>query len=443
VAWLRQCAAIFSFRRISGQIAALVVISIVTIHLIFAAFFWLHRAGDLTGPPEHRQTQIETLARLVDITAPGDRAALLSEISRGFPRLEMAIAGEVLTPSPEPVGLPYPPSRDRPIWIFVPEGAQGSGRLGIRLQDGTMLTAMGDPRDGRPPFLGGPWATTLLFVVVCISLLGIWAGRALSRPLWAFAAAAENFSLNGTSEPLSEGGPAEISAAARALNQMRARISALMQDRMRMLAAISHDLRTPITRLRLRSEFIEDETQRSHMLRDLDHMRGMLEAVLSFLRDDAPERAPTLIDLTEELHLICDQYSDLGHVIGFRGPSGVMIMARPDELHRAVDNLVANAVRFGTNVEIVLIITDRHVVIDVADDGPGIDDARKAAMLEPFVRGDPSRNMDEDTGFGLGLSIARSIVDAHGGELTLHDRKPKGLVARITLPVCEAGRAAA
>jgi signal transduction histidine kinase len=442
---LRRIASVFSFRRISGQIAALVVISLVTIHLLFGIAWWVHQARERGGPPQHRHTQIETLARLVSTTAPADRPALLAEIARAFPQLELAAAPRDLAASGQEHvgGMGLPPPQDFEIAMFRPAGSEGSGRLGIRLRDGSMLTASGDPRGGGPPFFGGFLTTTLLFLVVCLAFLSVWAGRALSRPLSAFAAAAETFSLSGAAEPLPEAGPTEISVAARALNQMRARISALMQDRMRMLAAISHDLRTPITRLRLRAEFIEDDIQRSHMLRDLDHMRGMLDSVLSFLRDDAPERAATLVDLTEELHLVADQYGDLGHDVQFRGPAGVMVMARPDELHRAVDNLVGNAVRFGRTVEIVLITTPDQVIIDIADDGPGIDDARKAAMLEPFVRGDDARNMDDDTGFGLGLSIARTIVAAHGGELSLHDRKPHGLVARIALPRAAAARPAA
>lgn len=443
-AGLRRLAATFSFRHISGQIAALVVVSLIAFHAIVTAFWLLHRAGE--GPrPERRHDEIETLARLITATSPTDRPRLIAGIKAAFPALDLAIAPDGLTPDAQhkpPRWLPRPPG-DHEFEVFIPLGG-APDQIAIRLPDQTTLTAKaGPPRS--PSSFGDVLTITLLFVVISVTLLGVWAARALSSPLSAFARAAETFGLdgNGDTTPLPENGPEEIRAAASALNHMRRRITALMQDRMRMLAAISHDLRTPITRLRLRTEFIEDDTQRRHMLHDLDQMRSMLDSVLSFLRDDDTGRPMTLVDVAAELQLICDQYVDLGHDVTFSGPTGVSIMARPEELHRAVSNLVGNAARFGTTVEIVLRLDDGHVIVEVIDDGPGIDDARKAAMLEPFVRGDESRNMNDDTGFGLGLSIARAIVASHRGTMSLHDREPHGLIVRIVLPLSATRQAAA
>lgn len=202
-----------------------------------------------------------------------------------------------------------------------------------------------------------------------------------------------------------------------------------------MLAAISHDLRTPITRMRLRSEFIEDETHRSRMLDDLDQTRVMLESVLSFLRNDRRLESMTLADIASTLQLITDQFGDMGRKVAYDGPAHAMATVRPDDLHRSVTNLVENAVRFGAEAVIRLRVSDDRITIDVEDDGPGISDAHKQNVLEPFVRGDDARNMDEAAGFGLGLSIANAIVLAHGGTLSLHDRQPRGLVVRIQLPV--------
>lgn len=219
--------------------------------------------------------------------------------------------------------------------------------------------------------------------------------------------------------------------------------TALIDDRTKMLAAISHDLRTPITRLRLRSEFIADEVHRSHMLRDLDQMRSMLESVLSFLRNDRKLEPMTLVDIATTLLLVSDQFADIGHKVVYAGPEHAMATVRPDDLHRSVTKLVENAVRFGAGATIRLTASQDTMTIDIEDDGPGISDARKQMMLEPFVRGDDARNMDEAAGFGLGLSIARSIVLAHGGELSLHDRQPNGLVVRIQLPVRQPDRQSA
>jgi signal transduction histidine kinase len=224
---------------------------------------------------------------------------------------------------------------------------------------------------------------------------------------------------------------------------MRERITALIDDRTRMLAAISHDLRTPITRMRLRSEFIEDHVHRNRMLGDLDQMRSMLESVLSFLRNDRKLESMTLVDIATELQLVNDQFADMGHKVAYDGPEHAMATLRPDDLHRGITNLVENAVRFGAEVTIRLRMSPDTVTIDIEDDGPGISDARKDAMLEPFVRGDVARNMDEAAGFGLGLSIARAIVLAHSGELSLHDRQPHGLIVRIELPVHQQSQQAA
>ena len=169
---------------------------------------------------------------------------------------------------------------------------------------------------------------------------------------------------------------------------MRERITALIDDRTKMLAAISHDLRTPITRMRLRSEFIEDDAHRGRMLNDLDQMRSMLESVLSFLRNDRKLEAMTLVDVASTLQLITDQFADMGHKIAYDGPEHAMAMVRPDDLHRSITNLAENAVSFGAEVTVRLRVSPDCMTIEVEDDGPGISDERKAVMLEPFVRGD-------------------------------------------------------
>jgi signal transduction histidine kinase len=282
-----------------------------------------------------------------------------------------------------------------------------------------------------------------MFAVVSVTLLSLWAARALTAPLSSFAKAAEDYSLNGAAAPLPERGPEEIRSVARALNRMRERITTLIDDRTKMLAAISHDLRTPITRMRLRAEFIEDEAHRSRMLRDLEQMRSMLEAVLSFLRNDRKLESMTLVDIASTLQLVTDQFADMGHKVAYDGPEHAMATVRPDDLHRSVTNLVENAVRYGAEATIRLRVSPETATIEVEDDGPGISDARKEVMLEPFVRGDDARNMDEAAGFGLGLSIARTIAIAHHGALSLNDRQPHGLIVRIQLPVRQQGRQSA
>lgn len=433
---------ILNLRRISGQIAALVVVSIVAIHVIVMTTFVLMRPDQNDPGFDRGPGELTALIRLIAATPAPERAALLARVAPTFPQFDITTVA-----AGTPTTLDDNPSfpRQNLRWLFGPGTQlftfpdQSPDLIGIALPDGELLSVNVEPERRLRPFWGGPWFVTLLFIVISLTLLGLWAARALATPLSSFAKAAEDFSLDGAAEPLPERGPEEIRSVARALNRMRARISALIDDRTKMLAAISHDLRTPITRLRLRSEFIEDDGHRRHMLRDLDQMRSMLEAVLSFLRNDRKLEALTLTDIATTLQLIADQFADVSHTVSYDGPSHAMAMARPDDLHRAVTNLVENAVKFGAEARISLAVSPACATIEVADDGPGITDAQKNAMLQPFVRGDNARNMDhEAAGFGLGLSIARAIVVAHGGEITLNDRAPNGLIVRITLPVKEA-----
>src|SRR6202012_5247927 len=241
--------------------------------------------------------------------------------------------------------------------IFALANDQEHHKVGVPLPDGTMISAR-VLRDVRPrPFWAGSWIATLLFAIVSVSLLSLWAARALTAPLSAFAKAAESFSVNGAAAALPERGPEEIRFVARALNRMRERITTLIDDRTKMLAAISHDLRTPITRMRLRAEFIEDNTHRRRMLSDLEQMRSMLEAVLSFLRNDRKLESMTLVDIASTLQLVTDQFADMGHKVAYDGPAHAMAAARPDDLHRSVTNLVENAVRFGAETTIRLSVS--------------------------------------------------------------------------------------
>jgi signal transduction histidine kinase len=428
-----------NLRGISGQIAALVVTSVVALHLIITASFLIHRPDQPDPSFDRGHAQLAAAAQLLGAAPASDRPRLMGDIARAFPLLGIAsIAPDVSPAAAEPDGINLHGLHRRlgsgyRLFALPPDGE--ARRLGLTLPDGAMISANILPEQRRPPFLGGPWMMTLLFAVISVTLLGLWAARALTAPLSSFAKAAESFSLNGAAAPLPERGPEEIRSVAKALNRMRERITGLIDDRTKMLAAISHDLRTPITRMRLRSEFIEDETQRSRMLGDLDQMRSMLESVLSFLRNDRKLEAMTLVDIASTLQLVTDQFGDMGRKVSYDGPPHAMATVRPDDLLRSVTNLVENAVRFGAEATIRLRTSPEHVTIDVEDDGPGISDAQKTNMLEPFVRGDDARNMDETSGFGLGLSIANAIVLAHGGALSLHDRQPHGLVVRIQLPV--------
>jgi signal transduction histidine kinase len=435
----------FHLKSIGGQIAALVVASIVALHLILTVSFLISRP-DRAEPPPDSAHQLADAALLLNGADASERPRILADIARAFPKAGI----ELLTPGTVSVtdgdaqhlhNVHRHLGHQYKVLALAPQG--GAHRIAVQLPDGTMIAGRVEQSPYPPRFWGGPWIITLLFALISVTVLGLWAAYALAAPLSSFARAAENFSLDVAGEPLPERGPEEMRSVARALNRMHERIARLMSDRTKMLAAISHDLRTPITRLRLRAEFIEDEANRKRMLIDLDQMRSMLESVLSLLRNDRKIEAVTLVDIASTLQLVADQFGDMGHIVHYEGPLSATAVARPDDLHRGVTNLVENAVRFGAEVTIRLDISGTKLVIDVEDDGPGISDARKQEMLEPFVRGDDARTMDDSTGFGLGLSIARAIALAHGGELSLHDRAPHGLIVRMQLPVWQQPRLAA
>lgn len=436
----------FHLKSIGGQIAALVVASIVALHLILTISFLVSRP-DRAEPPPDSAHQLADAALLLSGADASERPRILADIAHAFPKAGIEIlapgAVSIADESEEPHLRSVRRHLGRQYKVLALAPSFGVHRVAVRLPDGTMIAGRVEQGAHATRFWGGPWMITLLFALISVTVLGLWASYALAAPLSSFAKAAENFSLDGTAEPLPERGPEEIRQVARALNRMHERIARLMSDRTRMLAAISHDLRTPITRLRLRAEFIEDEGNRKRMLIDLDQMRSMLESVLSLLRDDRKIEAVTLVDIASTLQLVADQFGDMGHVVHYDGPVSATAVARPDDLHRGITNLVENAVRFGAEVTIRLDIAGTKLVIDVEDDGPGISDARKQEMLEPFVRGDDARTMDDSTGFGLGLSIARAIALAHGGELSLHDREPHGLIVRMQLPVWQRPRLAA
>lgn len=434
----------FHLKGIGGQIAALVLASTVALHLVVTTAFLMSRPDRPDTPPDGAH-QLTDAALLLGSAEASERPRLVADLARAFPKLGIALLAPGTASVEESDGAHLHGMRrhlGRGYKAVQLASAEGPPRVGVELPDGAVIAGHIDGGP-RPWFWGAPWLMALMTAFICVTVLGLWAARALAAPLSSFARAAENFSLDGAADSLPERGPEEIRSVARALNRMHERIARLMSDRTRMLAAISHDLRTPITRLRLRAEFIEDEGNRKRMLIDLDQMRSMLESVLSLLRNDRKIEPVTLVDIASTLQLIADQFGDMGHVVRYDGPVSATATARPDDLHRGVTNLVENAVRFGAEVTIRLDVSGTELVIDVEDDGPGISDTRKQEMLEPFVRGDDARTMDESTGFGLGLSIARAIALAHGGELSLHDRVPHGLIVRMQLPVWQQPRLAA
>lgn len=288
-----------------------------------------------------------------------------------------------------------------------------------------------------------PWASKRFLIAFAImtttaALLAVWAVRRLTAPVRVLAEAAERLGRDVNTPPLPEDGPTEVAMAAAAFNTMAARIRCFVSDRTFLLTAIGHDLRTPITRLKLRAEWMEDDEQRRKMLADLDELEAMVSATLAFGRDVAGSEVPAKVDLPALLRTALDEASDArpGHnaTMAYDGPDKLVITARPIALKRAVANLVGNAINYGSNVRVFLRQPMSGLVtVDVEDDGPGIPPTDLDRVFEPFLRLETSRNR-ETGGTGLGLPITRNILRAHGGDVTLANCSGGGLRARITLP---------
>lgn len=312
----------------------------------------------------------------------------------------------------------------------------------IRLQDGALLAAEWGTRAPPPPVLGPPFYLFLGFLLLSFSGLMIWATRSLARPLADLAASARTFGETSTSPvPVREGGPREVREAAEAFNRMQLRINDVLEKRTRMLAAVSHDLRTPLTRLRLRLDLLEEEELREKSLHDLNLMDQQINSALTFLRDGATSEPLERIDLPSFLRSLCDEYADTGSLVSLRYEGGLSVMARNTELGRLMSNLIDNAVHYASGAEVLTYRDGGTIRIDVVDHGPGIEAKDRARLLEPFERGDEARRIREGTGFGLGLPTAKSIVEALGGRLELTDTPGGGLTVCLFFPAIEANPA--
>ncbi|MDR7037764.1 signal transduction histidine kinase [Methylobacterium sp. BE186] len=441
-------------RSVAGQIALLVVAAIAVAHVVATLAFVLLR--EPWRPDDHpgvAANRLATVARLLDAAEPGERDALLRNAARSLPNLRIApwdgnapaAGAEDLDDHPIVGRLRDGFGRPLAVVDLAPKEARRDAlRLGLVTPSGAVFLAslpdeaLRSPRQGAIIF-------TVVFLGLTLALLCVWAARALTAPLARLAVAAEAFGARTDIVALPRRGPEEVLAVSRALERMRERVRRLIDDRTQMLAAISHDLRTPITRLRLRAEFIEDEHARTMTLRDLDQMNGLVEAALSYVRDGQGGEAGqmVLIDLASVVQTVCDGFSDIGADVRVENPRHVLVRGRPDELQRALTNLVENAVKYGGSAVLRMDSGPRGASVEVCDEGPGIPEAEREAMLQPFVRGDRARNLNEASGFGLGLSIVLAIAEAHRGRLSLANRPEGGLCARLELPAGAQGVPAA
>jgi signal transduction histidine kinase len=305
--------------------------------------------------------------------------------------------------------------------------------VSLQMADGSWLN-FAAPIESSEPFWSVRFALSLVVMLLAVGVLSTVVVHHLTKPLATFARAAQRLGVDVKAPPLPETGPSEVKQATKAFNEMQGRIQRFVDDRTQMIAAISHDLGTPITRLRLRAEFVEDEEQRKKMLADLDDMEKMVFSALSFTRDEASCEAYAMVDLKSLLQRICDDMADAGHMVVLTAPAdAVPLGCRPAALRRALTNLVENGVKYGRQARVSIGDADDGVLIRIDDDGPGIPADLQEEVFKPFRRLEVSRSR-ETGGTGLGLTVARSIVRAHGGDVKLINQPAGGLRVEVRLP---------
>jgi len=360
--------------------------------------------------------------RLID--APGRRMQSQSPQARGYADNLARILGVDAARVRVAIGpgLARGPARDGPDALV----------LVVRLDDGRWLAArqrLFDPtrRWARSSLTTLAVSALLMIVVVLVT------SRRMTAPLRQLAGAAERFGRGEAVQPLAETGPDEIRRSIAAFNRMRERLVRFVADRSRLIAAIAHDLRTPITALRLRLEFLPEDDNKRAMAATLDDMARMSEASLTFMREDAAAEATRKVDMSALVDALCEDYRAIGSDVDFQPSARITLVCRPVAIRRALRNLIDNALAYGERARLSLIEDGEHMIVEVADDGPGIAEADWSRVFDPFVRLEDSRNRDTG-GSGLGLSIARSVAQGHGGRIQLANRPTGGLSASLWLP---------
>lgn len=302
----------------------------------------------------------------------------------------------------------------------------------VRLRDATLVTF-----DSRLPQEMAGWPYRVLFSLVvlltAVIILSLLAVRWATRPLKVLADAADELGRNIQRAPMEENGPVEVARAARAFNTLQARLIAHMRERAGVLAAMSHDLKTPVTRMRLRAELLGDPELKRKFTTDLEEMESMVAGTLDFLRGLESGEVVKPVDVMALLESLQADMTEMGRRITIDGTALRPYPAKPAALKRCLVNLLDNAIKYGKSASIHVDDNDDRLEICIEDEGPGIPQMELERVFEPFYRLEASRSRDTG-GTGLGLTIAKSIAEGHGGRLTLANRNGGGLEARLILP---------
>lgn len=446
--------------RLTVQITLLILISIVLFQSIMIVLF---HVLDVEGR-RHIVDQRDFIASVVlalDAAPVAERDELLAGVSRAAPYVNISIldarpphvarAADSEDPDNEILQTISLLWKDADAFEAPDTRNNIDDALAIRLRKGgyalvSIAQHQKPPRsvwrwlwedEPEEPFILTPWARAAFAFFLFTAIFVYWTSNAIMSPLRTLARQAERFPDGvGDGDELVAQGAQEVRELTRSINRMQARIRSMIAERAHVLAAVSHDLRTIITRLKLKADLIANEDLQRKMLRDIDLMDGMLHKNLQYLRAEQEERSDrSLVDIDSVLQTVANEFSDLGYDVRYFGGEHEMVLGSLNDLHRVFTNLVENAIHFGKHVEIDIKASSADTIqIDVRDDGPGIAAETKASAFKPFVRGQPGRTLGARSGFGLGLSIVQKLVTSHNGAVALLDREPHGLIARVTLP---------
>nr|WP_281493681.1 ATP-binding protein [Ancylobacter koreensis] len=392
----------------------------------------------LLTPPHFEATEDAIAAQLV----------LLAGLIEAHPDTPPASPGRLIGASPAPAGGPLatlpmrglnaaldrmkggrPPVVGEVVVSNPPDG--GSPVISARLPDGRWLL-LPVPMPPAPPNPGWAVVGWALMLAIGTTAVMVFAVRRLTAPLALLERTAAAIGPQGEMAPLREDGPTEVRVAARAINLLSSRLKAAMESRIRMVAAAGHDLRTPMTRMRLRAEFL-DEDQREAWIADLDELDHIADSAIRLVREEVQRPAQTPLRLDLLVDEVVGELDGIGLPVTLAATGPATVTARPLALKRAIRNLAINASTHGRGARVEVGTDAQGALVRIADDGPGIPPALLAQVFEPFFRVDPARG-SSIPGAGLGLAIAREIVLNHGGSLTLDNLPGGGLEQRVRLP---------
>ena len=412
--------------KIVGRVIFFMLIIMVVTHLIvFVAYSDLNNDDNKKVNKDLMVQQVLHLIQVVLTTPDKDRQSVITAVN--VPNISISM-------TPEPAhSLVF---REISLWDILEKITKQDERihLSVRLQEGQWLNI-------QAMIVSRSWIIQMfllsLEVMLALAVLFyFWSINRFTAPVKRFAQAAERLGKDLHSSALIEAGPPVVREAVRAMNTMQDRIRDMVRDRTLMLAAISHDLRTPITRLKLRAQFIEDDILRDKTINDLDEMGAMISEILSLSKEENSAQAQkTKVDLASLLAALCEDLDDVHNAVTYNGPQArLLVMGRSLSLKRAFNNLIENAVKYGHKAAVTLDDADpRYIYVIIEDEGDGIPEDEMEAVFSPFYRGDKSRSRATG-GTGLGLAVTKDSINSHLGSIELANREEGGLRVTVKLP---------